>query len=77
MHQKHMADLCMLETVKELDSAFINQQTGMPKSVECIRVDGASDKGPSHEEVLDTAPHPEEESCNTDYYTEQWVIVLK
>ena len=47
----HMADLFMLETVRELDSAFINQQTGMPKSVECIRVNGVSDEVPSHEEI--------------------------
>ena len=52
VHEKnpaqHMADLCMLETQMELTPAFANVQTG---SVECIRVDGASDEGPSHEEV--------------------------
>ena len=55
VHQKnpaqHMADLCMLESRTELAPAFLNPQTGTPKSVECIRVDGASDEGPSHEEV--------------------------
>ena len=55
VHEKnpaqHMADLCKLENQSELIPAFVNMQTGMPKSVECIRVDGASDEGPSHEEV--------------------------
>ena len=30
---------------------FFNNLSGLPKSVECIRVNGASDEGPSHEEV--------------------------
>ena len=56
VHQKnpaqHMADLCMLESqCEQLTHAFQNSQTGLPKSVDCIRVDGASDEGPSHEEV--------------------------
>ena len=46
-----MADLCMLETKTELALAFLNLHTGSPKTVECIRVDGALDGGPSHEEV--------------------------
>ena len=48
---QHMADLCMLESHFELIPAFQNSQTGVTKSVDCIRVDGASDEGPSHEEV--------------------------
>ena len=40
LHQKnpsqHMADLCMLETVKELETVFANPLTGVPKSVECV-----------------------------------------
>ena len=55
VHEKnpaqHMADLCQLENQSELIPAFVNMQTGIPKSVEYIRVDGASDEGPSHEEV--------------------------
>ena len=55
VHQKNpaqpMADLCMLETQTELAPAFLNLHNGALKSVECIRVDGASDEGSSHEEV--------------------------
>ena len=47
-----MSYLCMLESqCEQLTHAFQNSQTGLPKSVDCIRVDGASDEGPSHEEV--------------------------
>ena len=35
----------------ELCPAFTNPSTGNPKRLECIRVDGATDKGPSHDEV--------------------------
>ena len=63
-----MADLCMLETQIELAPAFLNLHTGTPKSVECIRVDGALDKGPSHEEVqsvlVDRTPYPEGKNSN-------------
>ena len=31
---------------------FMNPKTEKPKLIECIRVDGASDEGPSHEEVM-------------------------
>ena len=41
----------MLEQSPEFSAAFLNPVTGDPKIVECIRVDGASDEGPSHEEV--------------------------
>lgn len=55
IHQKspaqHAADLEFLETVSELAPVFINLKTGLPKAVECVRVDGACDEGPSHEEV--------------------------
>jgi len=55
LHQKnptqHMVDLCMLESKPELSSAFINPFSGTHKQIECIRVDGATDEGPSHEEV--------------------------
>ena len=48
---QHYADLLMLQKVPELQPAFINPKTGAPKLLECIRVDGASDEGPSHDEV--------------------------
>ena len=41
----------MLQKVPELQPAFINPKTGAPKLLECIRVDGASDEGPSHDEL--------------------------
>lgn len=45
------ADLIMLEGAAELNTPFTDQSTGMPKSIECIRVDGAGDEGPMHLEV--------------------------
>ena len=41
----------MLEKVEQLQPVFQNLETGTLKKVDCIRVDGASDEGPSHEEV--------------------------
>ena len=46
---QHSVDLEMLE--EEVSHVFINQETGMPKSIDAIRVDGSCDEGPSHEEV--------------------------
>ena len=55
VHQKnptqHAADLEILEDKEELSPAFTNPTTGLRKSIDCIRVDGAMDEGPSHEEV--------------------------
>lgn len=48
---QHAADLQMLEQQESLLSVFQNPGTGAPKSIDAIRVDGASDEGPSHEEV--------------------------
>ena len=48
---QHLSDLEMLENAPEMKPAFINPITGVRKEIECIRVDGASDEGPSHEEV--------------------------
>ena len=48
---KHAADFNMLSSLNELQSAFINTETGAPKEVDCIRVDGAGDEGLSHLEV--------------------------
>ena len=41
----------MLEEKDELKPDFIDLSTGETKSVECVRVDGAGDEGPTHEEV--------------------------
>ena len=55
LHQKnpaqHFADLCMLESKEELKPVFLNLQSGLPKAIECVRVDGATDEGPAHAEV--------------------------
>ena len=55
IHQKcpaqHAADLDLLESKDELLPVFTHPATGLPKSIDCIRVDGASDEGPSHDEV--------------------------
>ena len=48
---QHTADIAMLEQQVELLPAFQHPETGAPKALDCIRVDGASDEGPSHEEV--------------------------
>ena len=44
---QQMAGLEMLETMEEVKLGFIDK----PKTIECIRVDGASDEGPGHVEV--------------------------
>ena len=49
---QHYADLKMLSTIPELQPAFLNPHTNEPKLIECIRVDGAGDEGPAHEEVM-------------------------
>ena len=41
----------MLENEEKTKAAFINPLTEQPKQIECIRVDGAVDEGPSHLEV--------------------------
>ena len=41
----------MLEATAEKGGTFINPDTGVRKAIKCIRVDGASDEGPSHHEV--------------------------
>ena len=48
---QHAADLKMLEHLEPTAQAFVNPLTKTRKCIECIRVDGASDEGPSHEEV--------------------------
>ena len=48
---QHSQDFNMLETKEVLKSAFFNLETGFPKAIDGIRVDGATDEGPSHEDV--------------------------
>ena len=46
---QHAADFNMLQDKQELQNVF--KMDGSPKPILCVRVDGASDEGPSHEEV--------------------------
>ena len=48
---QHAADLELIKSKPTLLPAFVDPRTGIPKQVYCIRVDGASDEGPSHHEV--------------------------
>ena len=48
---QHYSDFKMLEVADALQPAFINSATGTPKLIQCVRVDGANDEGPSHLEV--------------------------
>lgn len=48
--EQHNADFEMLQEVLELQPAFFNE-TEHPKRIECVRVDGSTDEGPSHVEV--------------------------
>ena len=54
VHEKspaqHMADLEMLQNTEHLKALF-QSEPAVNKDIECIRVDGASDEGPSHLEV--------------------------
>ena len=64
---QHAADLAFLQTVPSLLPVFTNPIDGSPKVIECIRVDGGSDEGPSHEEVqfFWTARHLERPTVTT------------
>lgn len=48
---QHSSDLEMLMKQSEFHPAFTDPRSGQPKQVFCVRVDGASDEGPGHEEV--------------------------
>ena len=48
---QHVSDLHMLETVPEVNPGFLNPENGERKTTECVKVDGAADERPSHEEV--------------------------
>ena len=54
LHKKnpaqHYSDLLLLSQIECLRPVFL-RQTGQPKEVDCIRVDGATDEGPGHEVV--------------------------
>ena len=50
---QHAADLEILQGKEEL-SSFL--QDSHPKPFDCIRVDGATDEGPWHEEVQTHVP---------------------
>ena len=47
---QHSADMEMLRQEESLKNVFYNTQ-GVSKLIDCIRVDGATDEGPSHLEV--------------------------
>ena len=48
---QHAADLEFLFSKESLRPVFFNPETGNEKAIDCIRVDGAADEGPGHEEV--------------------------
>ena len=48
---QHFTDMKMLQEQDQIRPAFINSRTGMPKTIECIRVDRGGDEGPAHVEV--------------------------
>ena len=48
---QHFSDLLMLSSKAELEPVFKNILTKQNKEIDCIRVDGATDEGPSHEQV--------------------------
>ena len=48
---QHFSDLLMLSAIGELKPVFQNLMTCSNKSIDCVRVDGATDEGPSHHQV--------------------------
>ena len=48
---QHAADFRMIQSESKLQPAFVHPDTGEPKNILCVRVDGACDEGPGHEEV--------------------------
>ena len=55
VHQKspsqQASDLGMLERMEDFRHLFLNPNSEDKKEIECLRVDGATDEGPSHAEV--------------------------
>ena len=64
---QHAADLAYLQTLPYLSPVFTNPTDDLPKVIECVRVDGGNDEGPSHEEVqfFWTARHIETPTVTT------------
>ena len=48
---QHLADLEMINTKLEFQPVFYDPRTKQRKQIFCVRVDGASDEGPSHKEI--------------------------
>ena len=48
---QHFVDLQMIQEQDAMKPAFINPESKEMKKIECIRVDGGCDEGPSHVEV--------------------------
>jgi hypothetical protein len=48
---QHAADLEMIEKKEQFQTKFKNEQTGLPKEIECIQVDSGSDEAPCFEQV--------------------------
>lgn len=48
---QHFSDLVMLSETDTLQPVFQDKSSGVPKLVDCIRVDGATDEGPAHESI--------------------------
>ena len=48
---QHYSDLKMLCSLPEFEPVFTNNVSQTPKQIECVRVDGAGDEGPSHLEM--------------------------
>ena len=48
---QHTADLEMLNSLDSFKHVFTDLSSKEPKAIECIKVDGALDEGPGHEEV--------------------------
>ena len=54
LHHKnpaHFSDLVMLSETAILQPVFQDKSLGVPKQMDCIRVDGATDEGPGDETV--------------------------
>ena len=48
---QHASDFNMLKSMEDLQTTTFLNSNGQQKSIVCVRVDGAVDEGPSHEEV--------------------------
>ena len=53
---------------------FVNADTNSPKKIECIRVNGAADEGPSHVEVQWLFESKYDNSNEGIYWKGQWCI---